>query len=421
MATSESRGEQSLTQAINSSDYTFKKFLDLKKVAPLLYENKAVPKSVRKLIKASEKTNSIPYFIQALLKLDLEGFSLFLLALQTVGDEDHCNILSVLATELKSVHLTSSKPSDEEAIETIDQIQQSYFQESMHQDLPEEKQKAKSDIQTPPSDEAISSPPAEHTLQSHQEHPQSTIRDRQLDIQADSSYKLVDSNRETHTFSRLTCGTFYSSAHGVSVTITEQAFPSGIAEFELSMTATLESSLPIDHHYYTPCSAIVSLKCEPPIEEFADYVTVEMPHCVLNVSDCEEHLCVLSAPDADSGVEFQEDPEIEVDFTDCRYLVFRTKHFSRSLAAVSKRKRKQKSSSAEMRKRSKSSPTLRVRSSKSYIHRSQSHPVPSSVQPTAVVEFCVAMLTPRIKAEETLWKVVFLVALSVPTALDVSS
>ena len=348
-----------------------------------------------------------------------------------MGDEDHCNILSVLATELKSVHLTSSKPSDEEAIETIDQIQQSYFQESMHQDLPEEKQKAKSDIQTPPSDEAISSPPAEHTLQSHQEHPQSTIRDRQLDIQADSSYKLVDSNRETHTFSRLTCGTFYSSAHGVSVTITEQAFPSGIAEFELSMTATLESSLPIDHHYYTPCSAIVSLKCEPPIEEFADYVTVEMPHCVLNVSDCEEHLCVLSAPDhdADSGVEFQEDPEIEVDFTDCRYLVFRTKHFSRSLAAVSNRKRKQKSSSPRAKssvdklKKTKSleSSSPSKKSSIDEYRRSQSHPVPSSVQPTAVVEFCVAMFTPRIKAEEKLWKIIFPVACcAVPTALDVS-
>ena len=466
--------EGTLYQAIISATYTTKKHLDLKKVAPLLYDKKTISKPVRKLIKVSEKTNNMDYFIQALLQLDIKGFALFFSALEIVGDENHRTILSVLSTELKSVNLSKliKVPSDVDAVETIEHIRSTYFHESIHQGLPEESAGFQSlrslDAQgdqnvsverqavevVPTKTEATgisvlelypelitakrteSYSPYQQSSPSifsrpttlHRKTSKSETKEYQSVSEASPSFHLKP---ETHTFSRLTCGTFYSSAHGVSVTITEQAFPSGIAEFELSMTATLESSLPIDHHYYTYCSAIVSLKCEPPIEEFADYVTVEMPHCVLNVSDCEEHLCVLSAPDhdADSGVEFQEDPEIEVDFTDCRYLVFRTKHFSRSLAAVSNRKRKQKSSSPRAKssvdklKKTKSleSSSPSKKSSIDEYRRSQSHPVPSSVQPTAVVEFCVAMFTPRIKAEEKLWKIIFPVACcAVPTALDVS-
>ena len=235
-------------------------------------------------------------------------------------------------------------------------------------------------------------------------------------------------------------GTFYSSTHGVRVHIPQESLPPTIQPFELKMTASLRGPYKFSEDCEL-CTAIIHLSCDPPIDEFRDWVTVEIPHCATEPqTECDlDHLCIMTAKDElISGVyEFYEDPEIEVDFSDAYKVVFKTRHFTRYVGTRSKSpKRTQKS--AHGVRRSQYSMTLRERKQGSLdshlyksamdkgiseMQRSMSLPGSTASQPPQCTtkggnDYYVAMCIPMDRSQPR-WKAVFLISYRHPTGLEV--
>lgn len=245
----------------------------------------------------------------------------------------------------------------------------------------------------------------------------SSVRDATLDKCSDS--QLGATYKPEIVLVKKRGAMLYSSVHGVTVTVPPTAVPG--QDFELQMSASLETSIPIDPDYAL-CSAIVELTTNPKIDAFTDYVTVSMPHCALNMQNHPEFYCVISHTDGESS--FKEDTSVEVDFTSQQgYFSFRTKHFTR-YGAAGKRKRPQKSAAIPPR----TQPLRSTKKSRSLEHhykpaevktlRSLSDPhSQSSNLPN--VRFCLGMFCPYDK-KDSLWKVVFLTCLDTVTGYKVS-
>jgi hypothetical protein len=184
------------------------------------------------------------------------------------------------------------------------------------------------------------------------------------------------------------------------------------------MTASLTSTIPIGPDYI-PCSAIVSLTTNPKIKKFLDHVTVSIPHCGVSMQDYHTFYCLLSH--SDDQPSFEEDASIEVDFTsDWRYFSFRTRHFTRYLAAA-KPTRKQPMRLAKLKSKSVEhpcpSPEVKAVVEVEF-RRSASDPLSQSTY-LPDVRYCIGMFTPLCK-EGPMWKVAFLTSLDVPTGHAVS-
>ena len=103
----------------------------------------------------------------------------------------------------------------------------------------------------------------------------------------------------------------------------------------------------VPEDYKASFSALISLKCDPEVDKFLDYVTVAVPHCAHGDSECLcECLCVLSASECGDSKEplyLQEDSDIDIVSIDEHYFTFKTKHFTRfKVAANTKNFRKQR-------------------------------------------------------------------------------
>ena len=406
-------------QILTSSDYTLRRCLDLHKVVPALLKQKSLPKRFRLAAKLAEKRGQFDIFLGALKDLDLDGFALFLEALDSLKDEKHNEALSVLSTEIRFMSL----PPEAQSTRIIEKIVEAHYHKTVTKDEPEK----------PPSPEEQHVAAATLSLLSPPLPPPN----------------LTLGNVETQTFTKAG-GTFYSPIHGVKVHIPQKSLPPTVEPFELRMSASLRGpyKFPQDCEL---CTAVIHLKCEPPIGEFCDWVTVEIPHCVTEaeIEGGHDHLCIMTARDElTSGVcEFHEGPEMEVDFSDSYKVVFKAKHFTRYAGVRRQRKgqkRTQKLAHREQKPKSQHQMILRDRKQRSLDSNRKSeleetavkmrsmslpssttsHPdPPQDAASTALLgnEYYVAMCTPNdVGRSQPQWNAVFLVSYCHSTGLIVS-
>ena len=443
-------------QVLVSSDYTLKRCLDLQKVVPSLLEQKSVPKSLRRAAKLAEKTKNLDILLGAVKDLNIDGFAMFLKTLDSLQDEKHNEALSVLSSEIRLMTL----PPETQATTVIEKIVEAHYHETVTKDEPEVKPSFESTYSTEEEELHLSTslpaPPETTATMVMEKFESITIIEAEPKLGVPSSEGIHATEKDqtcpshlpplppTSTLGNVELqaftnagGTFYSSTHGVRVHIPQESLPPTIQPFELKMTASLRGPYKFSEDCEL-CTAVIHLSCNPPIGEFCDWVTVEIPHCTTEPhTDCDlDHLCIMTAKDElISGVyEFHEDPEIEVDFSDEYKVVFKTKHFSGSTGTRLKgRKRKQKSipqnqrSQHHMKLHSKKQGSLdsHYRSmleekTSAEIHRSVSLPSSNSTRPSTEGGngYYVSMCTPLDRAHPQ-WKAVFLISYNHPTGLKV--
>ena len=429
-------------RALVSSEYTLKRCLDLHKVVPALLEQKSLPKSFRRKAKLSEKMKNLDVFLGALRELNLDGFALFLETLDSLHDKKHDEVLQVLSTEIRLMSLPPEAP----ATKVIENIVKAHYHETETKDEPEVKPSFESTHSTKEEQLDLSTPlPLPHEVTTAEV----IEKIEQIAISDDPSTKGTHptaeqaalpyfppldplfptvGNVELQTFT-YTGGTFYSSTHGVRVHIPQESLPPTIQPFELKMTASLRGPYKFSEDCEL-CTAVIHLSCNPPIGEFRDWVTVEIPHCATEPhTGCDlDHLCIMTAKDElISGVyEFHEDPEIEVDFSDVYKVVFKAKHFTRyACTRFKSRKQKQKlvhgvqKSQHHIISYSKQKSLDSQKEVSAEIQRSVSLPS-SAAQYTFQTrnQYYVAMCTPMDRNQPQ-WNVVFIVSYCHPTGLKV--
>ena len=435
-------------RALVSSEYTLKRCLDLHKVVPVLLERKSLPKSFRRKAKLAEKIKNLDVFLAAVRELNLDGFALFLETLDSLHDEKHDEVLQVLSTEIRLMSL----PPEAQATKVIEKIMKAHYHETETKDEPEVKPSFESTHSTEEEQLYLSTPlPLPHEVTTAEVFE----KIEQIAISGDPSTKgshptekqvglthfppfdsLIPTvgNVELQTFT-YSGGTFCSSTHRVRVCIPQKSFPPTIQPFELKMTASLRGPYKFSEDCEL-CTAVIHLSCNPPISEFCDWVTVEIPHCATEPhTDCDlDHLCIMTAKDElISGVyEFHEDPEIEVDFSNKHKVVFKTKHFTRYAGTRFKsRKQKQKLvhgvqkaqhhmiSYSKQKSLDSHYKSMWEKEVSAEIQRSVSLPS-STAQHTFQTrnQYYVAMCTP-VDRNQPQWNIVFIVSYCHPTGLKV--
>ena len=451
-----SGGGLSHVQVLISSEYTLKKCLDLQKVVPALLKEKSLPKSFRWAVKLARKKNNIGILLGAVKELNFDGFALFLNSLDSLQDEKHNEALSVLSTEM----LLMTLPPEAQATKVIKRIVEMHYRDTETKDAPESFHSVEAEtekelhLSTP-----LRQPPEAHAnliekieqIAITKDEPKAVVPPLD-DICATKEEKTTPTlcsplslptstfkNVESQTFTN-TGGTFYSSRHGVQVHIPQESLLHTVQPFELNMSASLRGPYKFSEDCEL-CTAVIHLSCNPPIGEFCDWVTVEIPHCATEPhTDCDlDHLCIMTAKDElISGVyEFHEDPEIEVDFSDVYKVVFKTRHFTRYVGTRFKSpKRKQKlahgvqKSQHQMTLREKKQGSLDSHLYRSVLEkgisemqRSMSLPGSTASQPPQCTTkgsngYYVAMCTPADRSQPH-WKAVFLISYRHPTGLEV--
>ena len=382
---------------------------------------------------------NLDVFLGAVRELNLDGFALFLETLDSLQDEKHNEVLQVLSTEIRLVSL----PPEAQATKVIETIVKAHYHETETKDEPEVKPSFEvahsteeeqvylstsfplpQDVETTKVIEQIGTSDEPSTEDIHRSKEQTAPPH----VPRLSPLDLTVGNVELQTFTKAG-GTFHSSTHGVCVHIPQESLPPTIQPFELKMTASLRGPYKFSEDCEL-CTAVIHLSCDPPIDDFHDWVTVEIPHCATEPqTECDlDHLCIMTAKDElISGVyEFYEDPEIEVDFSDAYKVVFKTRHFTRYVGTRLKgRKRKQrlvhgvqKAQHHYSKQRSLDS-QYKPMWEKEEIQRSVSLPS-STVQYATRTgnQYYVAMCTPMDRSQLQ-WNVVFLVSYRHPTGLKV--
>ena len=447
--------------------------------------DKILGKATKKYLEKSMK-KGVRFFLAVLKKLELPEFVLFLESLEQIADKKHVTALTTIATHIEFLippptsesELDSESPKDSlltEAIGKLKRIREDYFKISRDPDVPiqdsqnsesfecEGLQTFTSDSFTRLPDDSVQAttkqiaeiqsmtfddspnPSSQHTgygdLQTltHAIHPDDSVQRiitqiTKIHIPDDdlllpppdpssqcSGSGTTDEPEIVHV--PKSGAQLYSPVHGVTVTVPPSAVPS--QEFELQMSASLDSTITIGSEYVL-CSAIVMLTTDPKIDEFSDYIVVSMPHCAVSMQDYPEFYCVISHTDDQQS--FKEDTNIEVDFTSqWGYLSFKTKHFSRFAAAGKMNKaaavplRRQPMRLAKLKSKSlehhNKPPKVEAILQREF-HRSLSDPLPQS-RCLPDVRFGLGMFTPRYK-KGSMWKVVFLTCLNNPTGYHVS-
>lgn len=402
---------------------TLKTHIDVTKVADtMLKSEKAdeiLDKTTRKRLEKSKKKADVKFFWAVLKCLELPGFALLLESLEQIGDENHCTALTTIATHIPNLSLPTS-PQDRltsETVEKIKRVHSVHFKPTKHRDVPEQVLSTMESLtiaDEPPHDSSQSVGIIILPCTKQTEIHLATVSTQSL------SQSLTGDDSITVNIGR-DGGQLYSPVHGITVSVPATAVPHYILKFELTMTASLSSTIPIGPDYI-PCSAIVSLTTNPKIGKFLDHITVSVPHCGVSMQNCSKFYCLLSHSDGQPS--FEEDASIEVDFTsDWRYFFFKTRHFTRYLAA-GKRKdptRKQPVRLAKLKSKSLEHhcKTPEVEAVvKGEFHRSASDPLSQSTY-LPNVRYCLGMFTPLSK-EGPMWKVVFLTCLDVQTGYAVS-
>ena len=423
MASSEER--ISIGMVLVQCEDTLKTHIDVTKVADTMLKSEKADeilgKTTRKRLDKSMKKPDIKLFLAVLKCLKLPGFALLLESLEQIGDENHLTALTTIATHIPNLSLPTSPQDDaakttlhDEAAKKVKRVHSAYFKPTKHRDVPEQVLSMVESLTI--SDDPLSlrhdsSQSLQTTILPSTEQTEIELATVSLSLTGDDSIS-VNIGRDG--------GLLYSPVHGVTVSVPATALPHNIHKFELTMTASLTSTIPISPDYI-PCSAIVSLTTNPEIRKFLDHITVSIPHCGVSAQDYHTFYCLLSHSDGQPS--FEEDANIEVDFTsDWRYFSFRTMHFTRYQAAAKQKDptRKQPMRLAKLKSKSLEHhcKTPEVKAVvKSEFHRSASDPLSQSTY-LPDVRYCLGMFTPLCK--EGPWKVVFLTCLDVQTGHAVS-
>lgn len=412
---------------------TLKTHLDVTEVTQkMLTAEKAdviMNKSTKKQLEKS-KRKDIKYLLAVLKKyLDFPGFVLLLESLEQIGDKNHLTALTTIATHID--YLSIPTPADDpliaEATKKLRRIHDVHFKPTKHLDVPPDPELSQSsdmlgilnvaESESKPIDDQ--GQPIKTADISDTEKPwQEGMPETQSSSKAVCSYSIQSlpqsimygKTEQESVHIGKDGGQLYSPVHGITVSVPATAV---VEEFELQMTASLSSTIPIGPEYI-PCSAIVTLTTHPKIEDFSDDVTVSVPHCAVGMQDYPELYCVLSHTNGQSS--FVEDADIEVDFTSqWRYFSFKTKHFTRYLGAgkrnakVVQPVRKQPMRLVKLKARSLEhhyeTPEVETVLQAEF-HRSMSDPLSQS-RCLPDVRFCLGMFTP-LRKEGSMWKVVFL-------------
>lgn len=409
----------SISMVLVQCEDTLKTHIDVTMVADtMLKSEKAdeiLDKTTRKRLDKSKRKADIKFFLAVLKCLELPGFALFLESLEQIADENHRTALTTIATHIPNLSLPTlpEDPLTSEAAEKIWRIHSDHFKPTKHRDVPEHTVESMTTADEPPRHDSSQSlaktilPCTEHT-----EIHSAPVLTEPL------SQSLIGDDSITVSIGK-DGGLLYSPVHGVSVRVPATAVP---RKFELTMTASLSSTIPIGSDYI-PCSAIVSLTTNPKIENFLDHITVSVPHCGVSTQNYHTSYCLLSHSDGQPS--FEEDVGIEVDFaSDWRYFSFKTMHFTRYRAAAKQKHptRKQPVRLAKLKAKSLEHhcKTPEVEAVvEAELRRSVSDPLSQSTY-LPDVRYCLGMFSPLCK-EGPVWKVVFLTCLDVQTGYAVSS
>ena len=418
---------------------TLKTHIDVTKVADMMLKSEKadeiLDKTVKKHLEKSKKKAESKYLLAVLRRLKLPGFVVFLESLEQIGDENHLTALTLIATHIPSLSLPTSPqdPIISEACKKVKRIHSDHFKPTKHPDVPPDPEQILGMMESLTL--AEESPDASSQSVGTTILP-STKQPEQTEIQSPAVYshstqslpQSLTSDGGVTVHMGKDGGELYSPVHGITVSIPASAVPHHVQEFELKMTASLSSTIPISSEYIL-CSAIVSLTTNPKIENFSDHVTVSVPHSAVSMQDDPEFYCLLSH--TDGQLLFKEDTNIEADFTSkWRYFSFKTSHFTKYLAAGKTRakatipRRKQPERLAKLKSKSLEhqyghrEPSEVNAICQRERFRSASDPLSQS-RYLPDVRFCLGMFTPLCK-EGSLWKVVFLTCLDVPTGYAVS-
>ena len=394
---------------------TLKTHIDVIKVADtMLKSEKAdeiLDKDTKKRLEKSKKKADIMFLLAVLKCLKLPEFALFLESLEEIGDDNHRTALTTVATHIPVLSLPS--PETSEAAKKIKRIYTVYFKPTKHRDVPSDPEQVLESL-------TITDEPPHDSSQSVQQPEHAEIQSATVSTQSlPQSVSGPGDVRVTVNIGK-DGGLLYSSVHGITVSVPVTAVPHYIQKFELVMTASLSSTIPIGPDYI-PCSAIVSLTTNPKIETFSDHVTVSVPHCAVSMQEYPGFYCLLSHTDGQPS--FEEDANIEIDFTSkWRYFSFKTRHFTRYMAAGKRLpSRKQPMRLAKLKSKSLEhhckTPEVEAIVQGEF-RRSASDPLSQSTY-LPDVRYALGMFTPLCK-EGPMWKVVFLTCLDVHTGYAVS-
>ena len=246
---------------------------------------------------------------------------------------------------------------------------------------------------------------------------------------------------ESQTFTQ-TGDNFYSSIHGISVDIPEQAIPSHVSSFEIKMRACLHGPFIFPHPDMEICSAVVYLSCDPSFH-FASDVTVKIPHCAIIDSETnQEDFFILTAPDNEDSPYWNFSEKLKSEISACHVTV-KVRHFSK-IVFVSHKKKKEKYMSRwkqdKMKKLKESSLDSHMKYTRQFSldsktsdqasgitrQRASSSPAPFSrtrseddVLSSSLSRFVVVYCAPKERSLSS-WKVAFVISYSHPTGCMVS-
>lgn len=295
--------------------------IDVKMVGELLCKKEVIPKAVKKKIKAAVKTKRVDIFYGVIKDFDLKTFVAFVEVLQHLSllDEKHRIVFSLTCSCFRNWNIYPD-PENQQHIAKLNAII-------------EECGKSDNEIKFRPKEGKEDKCPEGTT-----DVTSSTVET----INSHTLIRLRPHLSEDTIFSReQEENVFYSHTHGVTVIADREALPHRSLNIVLTVNDYSRRVI-IPAGYDASYSALISLKCEPELDSFLDFVSVTIPHCAVGDIDS---LCILSAPEDSSHREIylKEDSDIEIDTIDEHYFTFRTKHFTKHKVAASLRnRRKQK-------------------------------------------------------------------------------
>ena len=342
----EKKGESFGRCLIHISD-TLCNNLDLEKVSLMLQERDDISEKAKKNSKRAAKKKDPQVFFGVLRKFDFKSFIGFVEVIKETSDnEKHSQLFSVICSGFKNLADFS---------DIDDQIIHSKLKDMI--EIHEQKSsqvliKFRQDESSKDTDEVQSMTSAMASLRTDEESAEGTFTTRPhsdlLAIRHEIESEPLEYSGDE--------GMFYSHVHGVRVTADRRAFPTDSLNIVLSVN-DYSRRIVVPEDYKASFSALISLKCDPEVDEFLDYVTVAVPHCAHGDTECLcECLCVLSAPECGDSKEplcLQEDSNIEIVRIDEHYFTFKTKHFTKyKVAANTKKSRKQRQSKKNPKKAS---------------------------------------------------------------------
>ena len=448
MATGESKETVSFSVFL---DYALDSMLDNLHLEKVDFEmTNRLPKKLASRVKRMVEKKDVRKFCSLLKMFDPQSFVVFLEALESIQDNKHNQIIDVLGHKLESVTLVESYKDIETKLLSIYPTKQHCCQALQAKQSTGEEM-VETEVSSPCKSEVYSESLATLSLERQKEL---TGLESETFSQTDGNVLYYDHPVERAEFhkpehqcpphkvtesmpgassddddpsslmskqSTSTQNVLDSNIHDVTVEVDPKAFPEHLDTFSMSLTINDYSKpVTIPDHCSGVYSALVSLTCDPDFEKFPERVTVTIPHCAYGDTDS---LCVLTAPESESGL--KEDPDIIIESCDNYYLTFKTIHFCRFRLSRSKHPIQRKLKCVKIRKlplsamrKAISLNKPEVQSEAQHLPRTYSCPTKSDVITTS--KFVAVMYRPKYTSA-AYWQVVFFVTYHLSSFIEVNN